>query len=387
MEAWFRAQALWRLVSGASTAPRVSQTPKDGEEEKLEAWQLKADKAAGIMWLMVENTQRVHFRGIKDDPLKMWAALREVHMQKRPGTRFNAYDDLFSIRKRDEEDLQSLINRVDDALHRIHNLRSTTFTLDKLDDELGAMALIRALPDDYNSFVSSLLLKDDLDKAAVQIAFVREDNQRRRRQEESPAVGSALAASSTSSTCCDFCGLTGHAQPECRQYARAKEQIVKNRNNRKKDKANTAKTPETPTEFAGNASAPSTSPSPIPPNFDWLADTGATSHMTPHRHWVRNYSPLRIPINLADNSIVYSSGEGTVVFNPVMMDGKASQPVEFTRVLHVPLLQNNLLSCLYLAWHKQIIIHIDSEQMDFSLHGKSLFCAPIQSENCAFLSG
>ena len=72
--------------------------------------QLKADKAAGIMWLMVDNTQRVHFRGIRDDPLKMWSALKEVHMQKRPGTRFKGYDDLFSIRKREEEDLQSLIN-------------------------------------------------------------------------------------------------------------------------------------------------------------------------------------------------------------------------------------------------------------------------------------
>ena len=140
-------------------------------------------------------------------------------------------------------------------------------------------------------------------------------------------------------------------------------------------------------EFAENASAPSTSPSPIPPNFDWLADTGATSHMTPHRHWVRNYSPLRIPIKLADNSIVYSSEEGTVAFNPVMIDGKASQPVEFTRVLHVLSLQNKLLSCLYLAWHKEIIIYIDSEQMDFSLHGKSLFCAPIWLDNCAILSG
>jgi len=76
-----------------------------------------------------------------------------------------------------------------------------------------------------------------------------------------------------------------------------------------------------------------------------------------------------------------------VVFNPVMMDGKPSQPVEFTRVLHVPSLQNNLLSCLYLARHKHIIIHIDSEQMDFSLNGKSLFCAPIRSDNCAVLSG
>ena len=56
MEAWFRAQALWRIVSGVSKAPTVSATPKEGEEEKLEAWQLKADKSAGIMWLMVDNT-------------------------------------------------------------------------------------------------------------------------------------------------------------------------------------------------------------------------------------------------------------------------------------------------------------------------------------------
>jgi hypothetical protein len=42
-------------------------------------------------------------------------------------------------------------------------------------------------------------------------------------------------------------------------------------------------------EFAGNASAPSSSSSPSPftplqldSDFNWLADTGATSHMTPH---------------------------------------------------------------------------------------------------------
>jgi len=42
---------------------------------------------------MVEPTQRVHFRGIKDDAVKMWGVLEGVHMQKW----FNAYDDLFSI--------------------------------------------------------------------------------------------------------------------------------------------------------------------------------------------------------------------------------------------------------------------------------------------------
>jgi len=92
-----------------------------------------------------------------------------------------------------------------------------------------------------------------------------------------------------------------------------------------------------------------------------------------------------MPIKLA-NSIIYSSGVGTVVFNPVI-GGKASQPVEFTRVLHVPLLQNNLLSCLYLAKHKGFNIHIDSQQMDFNHNGRTLFCAPIGSTNCAHFSG
>ncbi len=391
MEAWYRAQALWRLVSGASTAPTLSTPAKDGEEDKLEAWQTKADRAAGIMWLMVETMQRVHFRGIKEDPLKMWKALETVHMQKRPGTRFNAYDDLFSIRKREDEDLQSLINRVDDAVHRIRDLRSTGFTLDKLDNELASMTLIRALPDDYNAFVSSLLLRDDLDQIAVQNAFIREDHQRRRRQEESPSIGSALATSSALAIICAFCGYTGHTQDVCRQYARAKDQLKTNRNQKGK-KSNSKSPPQDTaaaaqiTEFAGNASALSTSSSPTPLNLDWLADTGATSHMTPHRHWVRNYSPLRIPIRLADSSIVYSSGVGTVVFNPVI-GGKALQPVEFTRVLHVPMLQNNLFACLYLTKHKNFEIRINAKQMDFQRDGSTLFCALVHSDNCAYLSG
>jgi hypothetical protein len=99
MEAWYRAQALWRIVSGASKPPTVSVPPRDGEEDKLEAWEVKADKAAGIMWLMVEPHRGCTFRGIKDDAVKIWGVLEGVHMQKQPGTRFNAYDDLFSIQE------------------------------------------------------------------------------------------------------------------------------------------------------------------------------------------------------------------------------------------------------------------------------------------------
>ena len=71
----------------------------------------------------------------------------------------------------------------------------------------------------------------------------------------------------------------------------------------------------------------------------WNADTGATSHMIPHRHWLHNYVPKRIPIKLADNKTVYSAGEGIVYFNPII-DGKAARTFGFTQVLHVSDLRN-----------------------------------------------
>ena len=75
--------------------------------------------------------------------------------------------------------------------------------------------------------------------------------------------------------------------------------------------------------------------------------------MTPHHHWVQNYSPLCTPIRLADNSIIYSSGVGTVVF----------------------------------SLHKGIEIHIDSHQMDFSRAGRRYFSHAIWSLTAAFIVG
>jgi hypothetical protein len=87
-------------------------------------------------------------------------------------------------------------------------------------------------------------------------------------------------------------------------------------------------------KFAGNASALSSIDHPTwlktRASTDWNPDTGASSHMTPHQHWFRSYSP---PIRLADNSIVYSGLE-SVEF----------QPNGLNPVFHVPALGSNLLS-------------------------------------------
>ena len=78
---------------------------------------------------MVDPSQTVHLKGKEDDPVAMWEQLKSVHLQQRPGARFNAYDDLFSIIKLEEESLQSLANRVDAAMQQIQNLCPRDFIL------------------------------------------------------------------------------------------------------------------------------------------------------------------------------------------------------------------------------------------------------------------
>jgi transposase InsO family protein len=109
--------------------------------------------------------------------------------------------------------------------------------------------------------------------------------------------------------------------------------------------------------------------------------------MTPHRHWLRNYSPKRVPIKLADNTVVYSAGVGSVVFHPTL-EGKRGRAVEFSNVLHVPQLRNNLLAVLYLTRRSSFDVHINATHMSFSRsNGPPLFVAPINEHNAAFLDG
>jgi len=55
----------WRLVS------RKKMQPKSSDSEALDKWEAKAEKAAGELYLAVENDQQVHFRGCEEDPVKI----------------------------------------------------------------------------------------------------------------------------------------------------------------------------------------------------------------------------------------------------------------------------------------------------------------------------
>jgi len=88
-----------------------------------------------------------------------------------PGNRFNAYDDLFFIKKEEKESLQTLINRVETAISKIRELCPSDFTLEKLDDELASMACITALPERANKTQSSCLKLKSLGITGIALLF------------------------------------------------------------------------------------------------------------------------------------------------------------------------------------------------------------------------
>ena len=135
MRAVLRGKGLWRLVS-------EQEKRHSSDANKQEEWDNKANKACDLLTLGFEQFQQIVFQDVSDDPIKIWAVLKVAHIQKWPGTRFNAYDDFFSIRNNDSESLQALIVRINSSMSKLQNHHPKNFNLKQLDEEFICMAMI-----------------------------------------------------------------------------------------------------------------------------------------------------------------------------------------------------------------------------------------------------
>ncbi|KZT19015.1 hypothetical protein NEOLEDRAFT_1033846, partial [Neolentinus lepideus HHB14362 ss-1] len=166
MEAYLKTLNLWDVTDDPTAAPLPvdAANPTTEERKEVRDWEMlglyciRHISASGQIWLAVEDGQKVHVKDVKNDPAKMWLKLKEVHVQQKPGMHFNTYDALLGLRKLEGESLASLMAQADKAMQDIRALHPRDFTIDSLNNDLTSMALIRALPSEYNNFISSLLL-------------------------------------------------------------------------------------------------------------------------------------------------------------------------------------------------------------------------------------
>ena len=404
MEARLRTLGAMRIVQGTESRPNFTPPLDSGERRELRDYDTRVDSAAGEIWNCVEREQQTHLEAIRDDPEAMWRKLESVHMQKRPGTRFNTYNALLSLSKSEDESLSTLSTRASQLKSDMKALRPPSFNISKLDDELVLMALIQALPAEYNALRQTLLLDDSLTLEKLQDTFVALENQ-------PGAPSSTPALSNAASTLsCTFCGRSGHSEDQCfaRRDAstRAKEKAAQrtqyqrsSKGKRKGTASEASKDSDTAQESAGAATVSAGCASALlstsdraswlssPAAANWNTDTGASAHMTPHCHWFRSYSPHTIPIRLANSHIVYSAGLGSVVFQPAEREGVVPPAVVLHDVLHVPALASNLLSVFHLTREKGYTVELCASRALFYHAGQLRFEASVNEHNVGYLLG
>jgi len=87
MKSWLQLHGLWRLVSGSERKPAVMAEVRDTagnvvtpavdvDEDKLERWEIKAEKAAGALKTAMSPDVRVLIRDGEDDPIFIWETLK-----------------------------------------------------------------------------------------------------------------------------------------------------------------------------------------------------------------------------------------------------------------------------------------------------------------------
>src|SRR6266487_1758563 len=125
MEAYLCTKELWEFVDGTTPKPSPADpaAPTSAEVKEVADWKWKATKTSGEIWLAIEDNQKVDVKESKGDPAAMWKKLEAVHVQKKPGTCFNAYEVLFSVKKAEDEHLSMLSARADKAMQDIKALR------------------------------------------------------------------------------------------------------------------------------------------------------------------------------------------------------------------------------------------------------------------------
>jgi len=400
MKDWLQMHGLWRLVEGREKKPVTS------DVEKLEKWELKCDKAAGAIRSTISHELKVHIRDCEDDPCLIWSTIKSTFIQQRSGPRFNAYHDLLAIQKLQDESLDSMINRVDQQIRTIKSLTPSKFTLDDLYDELAAMAIIRALPGDFRDITHTLSVLDKFKKDDV-VTAIKNLSATSSHLSSIPALSTSSHSPSPSYPSshhpssskkgkapvkCTFCSRTNHTEDRCWTKAKLMKELQDKQSPVQAHSSTTQEhsTPPIPSSttasVASLASSLSSTHHQLNSYNHWNADTGASAHMTPHRHWLRNFKPFQTRIELADGSAIYAEGTGSVQFQPVV-NGQKMRIIEFSNILYVPQLSNNLLSVLYLAKHRNFHIHIAGNTMDFTLDNNTIFHANINSNNSAFLEG
>jgi gag-polypeptide of LTR copia-type len=287
----------------------------------------------------------------------MLAKLRERYASTKLSTRMSLIAELHNLRYK-YGDMGGYLDIYAALPDRLKAMNA------KIPTELAIIMFLHSMNGNFEATIAALktMSDDSLTWNDVTASMIEESSSHSRTSSTTPQA--ALILGSTLPTSCSSCGKHGHESDTCwwnpnnpknRFRNKAAENNTKHKaanasySQGRSDKSRTSKNSRIEKSNKEKAlmlnvvKMPHTSP------YDFLLDSGASSHMSPNQDWfhILYQIPLR-QIILGDSSKVTATAAGDIMLKLPYKNG-AVLKLLITEVLYVPDLSLNLLSCFKLA--------------------------------------
>ena len=365
----------------------------------LEAWLHSERMARGII---VSTAVDLHLELVhkhrQGAPWTLWQAIEAKHVKQDASFRHGAWMNFLGIRHGLDEPYVDFLGRITDARAQIDRVTPPGLSIDERMDELLLFTALCGMRTD-DPLRRQLVSQKNICLDDVAACFLRTD--------QDASISAKLeSANAAAAVHCFICRLLGHLAKDC-PHADTIERLVSQRagsslgnqsnttgGKRKKSKGGSAAmpTPTTPSTTPSSASV-ATETAGVATSFyssntrvtnGWIVDSGATSCMSYRRSIFSDLKPDRRAIRLANGSLIYSGGVGSIRFL-----SNCGYYITIHNVLYVPTLSSNLFASNRFARE-----HRDSylEVLDFPqrwwinrLTGATEFTATIRSDDLAHL--
>lgn len=321
MEMILSAKDLWDIVDKSELPP-----PSTADERDKKDYERRCKRAFAVIATNLVDKEMAHIKACKG-PAEAWTTLCNIHEAKSLSNILFLRRKFFTVKMEEGGDMLDHINKV-------KSLADQLTCLDVgVKDEDVVMTLLESLPPSYEHLITALETRP-VKELTVEFITSRLMHEVSKRKEREPQGEDAAMVSrqdkKVSSTprqearTCYKCGKPGHIARNCWST---------------KEVANNARAEVSQDDFVfvahGGAAITSIN--------TWIVDSGATQHMTPHKHAFDSYESISgRNVFMGDNGVVEVTGKGSIIVE-TNVEGQRRRIVVHD-VLHVPKLHANLLS-------------------------------------------
>src|SRR5450631_1333284 len=326
---------LWEIVDGSELPP-----PSTASDEVKKAYERRCKKAFAIIAMSLVDKELAHIKGCKG-PAEAWRTLCNIHETKSLSNILFIRRKFFTIKMDEGVDILDHINKVKSLADQLTCLEVP------MKEEDVVMTLLDSLPPSFDHLITALETRP-FSELTLDFITTRLMHEVSKRKEKEPQGDDAAMLSRQprafdnnerhgNAPRCYNCGKLGHIARNCRMKRKVNANIVR-----------------TSDDFAFVVRDGVSKTSAI----RWIVDSGASQHMTPHKHFFDTYEPVTgRKVFMGDNGMVEAVGKGSLLVE-TRVKGRV-RSIRMHDVLHVPKMHSNLLSVSKLI-SKGLKVHFNS---------------------------